>query len=168
MNVVTEGGVFATQTLPPGHPEALALTQRTSALLDALGHTDGVCHAEYIRAEDGTFNFLEVASRVGGAHIAEMVEEATGVNLWREWANVVTLAPGEDYAVQPSRHDHAGLLVALAREEHPDMSGFDAPEVRWRIDKPYHVGLIVASEDRARTDALLDEYAARIAHDFAP
>lgn len=167
MNVVSEGGVFATQTLPPTHPDALVLAERTSALLQAVGHADGVCHAEFIRADDGTFNFLEVASRVGGAHIAEMVEEATGVNLWREWARVATLADGEEYAVEPTRALHAGLLVALCKHERPDYACFDAPEVAWRMDKAHHVGLIVACEDRGRVNALLDEYAARIARDFA-
>ena len=49
----------------------------------------GVTHAEYIRAHaDGRFYFLEIAARVGGAFIADLVEAATGVNLWREWARI--------------------------------------------------------------------------------
>ena len=39
---------------------------------------------------DGTFVFLETSARVGGAHIADLVEAATGVNLWVEWARIET------------------------------------------------------------------------------
>jgi biotin carboxylase len=49
----------------------------------------GVTHAEYIRAHaDGRYYFLEIAARVGGAFIADLVEVSTGVNLWREWARI--------------------------------------------------------------------------------
>ena len=36
--------------------------------------------------EDGKYYFLETSSRVGGAHIPDMVEASTGINIWREWA----------------------------------------------------------------------------------
>jgi hypothetical protein len=38
----------------------------------------GVTHAEFIRGVDGELYFLEIAARVGGANIAEMIEAATG------------------------------------------------------------------------------------------
>jgi len=41
----------------------------------------GVTHAEYIRSHaDGRYYFLEIAARVGGAFIADLVDVATGVN----------------------------------------------------------------------------------------
>jgi biotin carboxylase len=47
----------------------------------------GAAHTEFIKCnEDGKIYFLETSSRVGGAHIAEMVEAASGINLWGEWA----------------------------------------------------------------------------------
>ena len=46
--------------------------------------------------------FLETSARVGGAHIAELVEAATGMNLWAEWAKV-ELAGGNAYAPPPLR-----------------------------------------------------------------
>ena len=36
----------------------------------------------------GSFTFSEIAARVGGAYIAEVLEAASGVNLWREWARL--------------------------------------------------------------------------------
>ncbi|MEO1628245.1 MAG: hypothetical protein AAFV25_24060 [Bacteroidota bacterium] len=46
------------------------------------------------------------------------------------------------------------------------MSGFNDPEVCWRINKEYHVGMIVQSESRERVLELLDNYAERIHRDF--
>ena len=48
----------------------------------------GVSHSEFIQGRDGKLYFLETAARVGGAHIADLVEAATGINLWAEWAKV--------------------------------------------------------------------------------
>ena len=46
--------------------------------------------------------------------------------------------------------DSAGLLVSLARQEHPDTSAYNDPEIVWRMDeKKHHVGLIVKSSDAA-------------------
>jgi hypothetical protein len=96
-----------------------------------------------------------------------MVEAATGVNLWREWARLeVASARGDDYRVQPSRSEHAGLLVSLARQEWPDTSAYEEPEVVWRMQKRHHAGLIVASPDAERTQQLLQQYMTRFREDF--
>jgi hypothetical protein len=71
-----------------------------------------------------------------------------------------------DYTPPLAREDYAGLIVSLARQEHPDLSEFSDPEVVWRMEKKHHVGLIVRSPDAARVDALLKDYAARIARDY--
>ena len=56
-----------------------------AALAPSLGMVRGVTHAEYIRAHaDGRYYFLEIAARVGGAFIADLVDVSTGINLWRE------------------------------------------------------------------------------------
>ena len=58
-------------------------------VLQSFGLRDGVSHTEFICAhENGMFYFLETSARVGGAHIADLVEQGTGVNLWAEWARV--------------------------------------------------------------------------------
>jgi hypothetical protein len=128
----------------------------------------GVLHTEFIRARaDGRIYFLETAARVGGANIAETVEAATGVNLWREWARLeVAGARGERYAVRPERQEFAGVIVSLARQEWPDTSAYADPEVVWRLTKRHHVGLIVASPDRERVERLLDSYIRRFGQDF--
>ncbi|HTZ82606.1 MAG TPA: ATP-grasp domain-containing protein, partial [Candidatus Acidoferrales bacterium] len=86
---VAHGGVFTTYTVERGSEEDSALRAINRDLIAALGLLRGVSHAEFIRAQaDGNFYFLECAARVGGAYINEMVETATGINLWREWARI--------------------------------------------------------------------------------
>jgi hypothetical protein len=95
------------------------------------------------------------------------VEAATGVNLWREWARLEVLAArGEPYSVPTRRADYAAVLISLARQEWPDTSSYDAPEVVWRMHKRHHAGLIVASADPARLDSLLTLYMDRFHQDF--
>jgi hypothetical protein len=130
---------------------------------------NGVTHAEFIKAhEDGRIYFLEVAARVGGAFISDMIEQATGVNLWREWCRLeVAHLRGEAYTLPEVRHDYGGLLVTLAKQEHPDMSGYNAPEVVWKADKPFHAAMVVVSPEYERVEALLAEYTQRVVQDFA-
>ncbi|MFN8564939.1 MAG: hypothetical protein U0703_25695 [Anaerolineae bacterium] len=117
---------------------------------------------------DGRFYFLEVAARVGGAFISDMIEKATNVNLWREWCRLeVAHLRGESYALPDVRDDYGGLLVTLARQEHPDMSAYNAPEVVWKADKPFHAAMIVVSPQYERVEALLDDYTVRVVQDFS-
>lgn len=162
------GGMFCTRTLPRDGEEAQALRAADRQVLDAMGMVRGAMHTEFIRAdEDGRFYFLETAARVGGASIVEMVEAATGINLWREWARLeVADARGEPYAPPARRDDYAGLLVSLARQEWPDTSAYSDPEVVWRMTKKQHVGMIVASHTPDRVAELLDSYLRRVREDF--
>lgn len=168
MNVAHEGGVFVTQTLPPTSSDSKALRKMNADVIKALGLDFGATHAEFIKAHaDGEFYFLEIAARVGGAHIAELVEMTSGVNLWGQWA-ALTLAHlrGEKYKLPSLKKLHGGLLVCLAKQEHPDLSGYKDPEVVWRINKKQHAGLIVVSENKARVDSLMEDYQNRFVHDF--
>jgi hypothetical protein len=169
MSVAHEGGVFTTHTLDYDSAEHAELTRLNAALLAALGLERGAAHAEFIRgAGDGEFYFLEVAARVGGAHIAETLEAASGHNLWREWARVeVAHARGESVGPVEPRREYAGLALSLARQEWPDTSAYDDPEIVFRVNKAHHVGLVVRSQSLARVRELLDTYAARFAQDFS-
>jgi hypothetical protein len=166
MAVAHEGGVFASRTLPDGDA-ARAILELNERLLTGFGLERGATHAEFIRGEDGQYYFLEVAARVGGANIEQLVEAASGLNLWGEWARMeIAHTQGQPYAVMPSRRDYAGILVCLARQEWPDLSGYDDPEVVYRVGKKHHAGLVVASADPERVAALLNGYATRFAGDF--
>src|ERR1043165_9497385 len=109
-----------------------------------MGLVRAVSHTEFIKGrEDGRFYFLETSARVGGANIVELVEAATGINLWAEWAKIEIARGERDYELRPSGQDYAGLLVSLARQQYPDTSAYNDPEIAWRMNKPYHAGLIV-------------------------
>ncbi|MGD8277092.1 MAG: ATPase [Gemmatimonadota bacterium] len=166
-DVAHEGGLFGSVTLEHGGPEETELHTAHEAVMAALGLERGVFHTEFIRAPDGRFRFLETAARVGGAHIADLVEVATGVNLWREWARLeVSRIRREKYTPPASRADYGGLLISLARQEWPDLATYDDPEIAWRLKKRHHAGLAVVSDDRARVAALLDRYVERFRTDF--
>lgn len=167
LGVVQKGGIFGSRTVPRGSPEATELLAFHREVIAALGMVRGVAHTEFIRGrDDGKFYFLESGARVGGAHIADLVEASTGINLWAEWARLEIAGGNQPYAPKPSRAEHAGLLVSLARQERPDTSAYDDPEVCWRLDMPNHVGLVVRSPSPERVEALLDAYERRFADDF--
>jgi biotin carboxylase len=167
LEVAHGGGIFTTRILERDSDTARRLLEENKRVLAALGLLRGVSHTEYIIGrEDGRVYFLETSARVGGAHIAELVEAASGLNLWAEWAKVEIAGGKAPYAPPAPREDYAGLIVSLARQEHPDTSQFADPEIVWRIAKEHHVGLIVRSASPARVRELLDDYAARVARDY--
>lgn len=163
-----DGGVFMTYTLPDDHPEAQELFAFNKQIIKALGHTHGPTHAEFIKGyADGQFYFLEIAARVGGAHIADLVHKTRNVNLWGEWARLeIMTIRGEAYTLPQVTNHHGALLVCLAKQHHPDMSGYNDPEIVWRMDKEQHAGLIVVSDDAARIEHLKHHYVERFSHDF--
>jgi biotin carboxylase len=169
IHVAHEGGVFVTRTLDRKSKEARDLLAMNKKLLKALGMVRGVAHSEFIRGhEDGRLYFLETAARVGGASIAEFVEAATGLNLWREWARLeIAGARGQSYQLPQTRQDYAGILICLARQQFPDMSAYQEPEVVWRLEgKENHAGLIVVADSPGRIEELLEQYSRRFAADF--
>ncbi len=168
MQVMHEGGVFTTRTVDRQSRDWQELTALNGALAPALGMESGVTHGEYIRAHaDGRYYFLEIAARVGGAFISDLVNVATGVNLWREWAKLeVANVRGERYTAPEPFASYAGSVLCLATTAEPDTSGFHAPEIVVRMKKHHHAGLIVRSEDPARVRELLEQYSAIFAERF--
>ena len=164
--VAHQGGVFTTRTVTPGTADAAALTQLNADILGALGLARGVAHTEFIRGGDGRWYFLETSARVGGAFIVDVVEAATGINLWHEWARVEVAGEHGAYAVPEAAQHVAGLVLSLAKQEHPDLSAYEAPEIVHRIDLPHHAGLIVSSPSSERVTDLITEYADRFTRDF--
>lgn len=166
MEVFHGGRVFTTRTLEPTSDEAKALFAVNQQVMTGLGLRYGVSHTEFIAGKDGEIYFLETSARVGGAHIADMVEAATGISLWREWAKLETAENLDDYKVKAPKKHHAALLNTLAQQTWPDMSGYNAPEVVWTMKKKQHAGLIVASKSYDRVGELLDDYTRRFYQDF--
>ena len=116
--------------------------------------------------EDGKFYLLEVACRVGGAYIANVLENAAGFNLWREWAKLETATEDNPYQPPKLRKDYAGIALALAKTDEPDTSNYNDAEIVYRVKKPKHIGLIFRSKKENRIRELLETYSDLITADF--
>ncbi len=126
MEVAHEGGVFMTRTVPRSTADAQALEALNRDLITTLGLVRGVTHTEFIKGrDDGRFYFLETAARVGGANIAEVVEAATGVNLWAEWAKI-------EIAGERGSYEAAAAPRRLRRHRHLARAAGDARHLRLR------------------------------------
>ncbi len=166
MQISHGGGIFTTRTLKRTSAEAKKLQSIQHKLQKALGLVRGVAHTEFIRAEeDGEFYFLETSARVGGAYIADLVEAASGINLWREWARVEVLAA--NYKLPDVQHDYAGIILTLARQEHPDLAAYNDSEIVARPAKKHHAALLLKSPDPERIHSLLNSYTERFLADFS-
>jgi hypothetical protein len=168
LSLMQGGGIFITRLMARESAESQELLNLTGRLHDAFRLERGVSHTEFIRAQsDGRFYFLETSARVGGAHIDRMIEAATDIALWTEAARIeLAAARDEAYQLPPNRSDYAGLIICLAREQWPDLSAYNDPEVVWRVPKENHAGLLIASPDANRVEKVLNDYAERFARDF--
>jgi biotin carboxylase len=170
-DITRGGGVNTSGTVPYASKTRKDLLALNAKLLQGFGIDRGVTHAEFIersgaqRAQD-RFYFLEVAARVGGAFTAETIEAATGINFWREWAKIEAATKEKPYRLPKTRKEFGGIAMSLARQEHPDTSAYDDPEIVLRVVKPNHVGLIIRTRRHQRMTELLDQYVARFSQDF--
>lgn len=161
------GGIFRSMTVEDSDPDAMQLYKQNSDLLHAFGIVHGASHSEYIKTEDGSFVFLETSSRVGGANIAEMVEGASGINLWAEWAAIeIAAKTNSKYQLPSYRKDQAGIIISLSRYEWPDISQFMDAEIYWKMIKKHHIGFIFKDEKSERILALLEHYTCIIQEDY--
>jgi biotin carboxylase len=167
MQVAHVGGAYISRTVARGSADEKTLTQINKKLIKALGLERGATHAEFIKSDaDGQFYFLEIAARVGGAYIAEVLEAASGVNLWREWARL-EIGDGKAAAkLPPLRKEYAGIILSLAKQEQPDTSAYVDEEITYRVKKRHHAGLIVRAKELARVTSLLNDYSLRFLDDF--
>jgi hypothetical protein len=162
----TGGGVFGSRTFPRELPEQAQLVELTGQVLRNFRLPRGCSHTEWIRAHaDGRFYFLETSARVGGANISDMVEAATGINLWAEWARIEMAGDGP-YELPPMRREYGGVVVSLCKFEKPDYAPFTDPEIWLKVDQKNHVGLVVRAATLQRVDELLTNYREIIGRDY--
>ena len=166
LQVAHGGGAYISQTIPHDSSNKKKLLAINRRLIKAMRMETGATHAEFIKSDaDGDFYFLEIAARVGGAYIADVLEAASGINLWREWAKMEIAEPNSKPKLKP-RKEHAGIILSLARQEWPDTSAYDDPEIVYRAKKKHHAGLIVRSKSHERVTELLNDYSERFQNDF--
>ena len=169
MEISQGGGIFRSANIPYNNADDKAIKKQNEEVMKAFGMKHGATHTEFIKCnEDGKIYFLETSSRVGGAHLAEMVEAASDINLWGEWAKIEdALVRRQMYKVPTPKNEFAGIVLTLSKFEYPDLSNFNDSEVCFRVPLEYHAGLIVKSEKHERVRELLDDYAERLVTDFA-
>src|SRR5436190_14433230 len=129
MTVAHEGGIFVTRTLSEEDATTMRLKGMNARVLESFGLLRGVSHTEFIRSHSGELYFLETSARVGGAYIVDVVEAATGINLWREWARIELAGEFGTYTPPLSKGLYGGIVLSLARQAEPDMSGYTDPEI---------------------------------------
>lgn len=177
LEVAHGGGAYVSRTIGHRSDDQKTLFEINRKLVKALKLERGASHAEFIKSDaDGRFYFLEIAARVGGAYIAEVLEASSGLNLWREWARM-EVSDGllkqepppkglKGYSVRPSRSEYGGIVLSLSKQECPDTSSYDDPEIVYRVKKRHHAGLIVRAARPERVEELLTQYATRFADEF--
>jgi hypothetical protein len=167
LDVYQGGGVYATRTVRRDRPEVAELRRINSQLLAGFGLGWGASHTEFMKAHaDGRFYFIETSARVGGANTAEMVEHASGVNLWSEWARLEVCRGTGGYQLPPQKGRYGGVVTSLCRFEKPDTSSFSDPEIVYRLQMKNHIGFVVAADAPERVEELLASYMDRIARDY--
>ena len=167
MQVAHQGGAYISRTVARGSADEKTLLTINKRLVKSLGLERGATHAEFIKSTaDGKFYFLEIAARVGGAYIADVLEAATGVNIWREWARMEIADSTSAMKITPKRKEYAGIILSLAKQELPDTSNYLDKEIVYRVKKRHHAGLIVRAKTLERVNELLDDYSKRFVDDF--
>jgi hypothetical protein len=168
MEISQGGGVFRSSNIPYDSEDDIEIKKVNEQVLKSFGLKNGAAHTEFIKCkEDGKIYFLETSSRVGGAHIAEMVEAASNINLWKEWAIIEdALVKEKEYQLPKIKNEYAGIVLTLSKYQHPDLSSFSDSEVCFRVPLDYHAGLIVKSDKSERILELLNDYADRLIADY--
>jgi hypothetical protein len=164
--VAHEGRVFCSRTVEEGSDDEKNLIEINKNVIKSLGLKKGVSHTEFIKGKDGSFYFLETSARVGGANIANLVEETTGINLWKEWAKLENLEDNQKYVLPKLKRKYGAIIISLAKQERPDLSNYDDANVVWRLNKEYHAGLIVASKSYKKMLAVSNNYIEKFYTDF--
>lgn len=164
--VAHEGRVFCTRTVEHGSSDEKELIKLNRNVIKSLGLKKGISHSEYIKSKEGKFYFLETSARVGGANISNLVEESTGINLWKEWAIIENLNDDADYKVPDSKKQYGALIISLAKQEWPDLNNFSQPEVTWKLNKRYHAGLVLVKDNYNEMIKLSEEFIEKFYNEF--
>jgi hypothetical protein len=168
MEISQGGGVFRSANIKYNSDDDKAIKKLNEQVMKGFGLKHGAAHTEFIKSnDDGQIYFLETSSRVGGAHLAEMVVEASNINLWKEWAAIENgLVKESKYILPKVKKGYAGIVLTLSKFQHPNLTSFSDPEVCFKVPLEYHAGLIVKSDKQERVLELLEDYGNRLANDF--
>jgi len=127
MDVAHYGGVFMTRTVSQKSEDHQALELLNRSLMQTLGLVRGVTHTEFIKGyEDGRFYFLETASRVGGANIAEVV----GVRAVDHITRAAIAGDGTEFIVKLGFTEVTSVAAVRAVFRSLHLVGTDSAEIK--------------------------------------
>lgn len=157
--------VSTIRTVDAESREAAELAAMNSNLAPAFGMVRGITHARFMRAQaDGRMYFLDIAARVGDFPMPGLIEVATGINLWREWARLeVSSLRYQPYSAPDSFETNAGVAFSCAQGANLDVNEFEAPEIAGRFKSDRYTGVIVRSGNLDRVRELLRQISAGLA-----
>jgi hypothetical protein len=182
--IAQAGTVHTMHTVDRNSRDARELAAINRALAPSFGMVRGITHAHLIRSQvDGSYYFLEIGARVGGAFPNEtyaddtfpgdsfmdnLVEAATGVSLWREWANLeIADLRHTGYAVPDSYEGYAGSVLCASQGVAPNLEAFADPAIVTRFRRGKHAALILRAASPERVRNLLGDYAAQLESELA-
>jgi biotin carboxylase len=164
----------------PEDPEVAAGGPMAAAVVRALGMGTGFTHMEWFRRPDGAAVFGEIACRPPGANMVDLMNYANDIDLYREWARVVTHGRFEAGLARPwnaalvfKRAKGQGRIRAiegldafLARHR-PHVARLDllpvgAPRRNWKQTFLSDGNLVVRHPDRDTCVAIAKEAASTI------
>jgi hypothetical protein len=95
------------------------LRRASAALLSSMRMARGVTHTVFLRSHaTGEVYFMEISASVDDRCVADMMQEAHGLNLWREWAKLeVAAMRGQRYAL-PSTAGARKTLPSSTEGQH--------------------------------------------------
>jgi hypothetical protein len=164
-----EASLFTACTVDRDSGDWKTLTALNNVLAPALGMVRGVTHARFLRSyADDRYYFLEIGARVGSAFMDQLVEAATGVNLWREWARLeVCDLRHTAYTAPDSFDSYAGSVMCLSQQAAPDLDSIADPAIVTRIRQEHLAGLIVRAASPERVEKVLDDFTVRVQNALA-
>jgi len=164
--IAQHGGVFSTATLHDRDPANSSLRFLNERVIGALGLARGVVHAEFLERA-GRYYFLEAAARVGGANIDVLVEQSSGLNLWREWLRMeLSALRALSYNPPPLTPRYGAMLTCLTRQSWPNLEQFNASEVVWKLHRLHHAGLVLVGPDHRSLPRRVQAYKSELERHF--
>ncbi|SMO76193.1 ATP-grasp domain-containing protein [Melghirimyces algeriensis] len=132
---ITEYVVFGYSMMAPPSPEIEKkrpqIREACQQLIDAFDIDCGVIHPEFFLAEDGRINFGEVAFRVPGGHIYELIQRTYGFNAFE--GHLLCCDPNttdeelhDFFPDETKPKGHAGSLLVYPRVKY--IQGLNIPE----------------------------------------
>ena len=123
------GGIRRIETVDRTSRECAELTALNGNLAPSLGMVRGLTQASFVRSGPGApYRFDRILAGVGAEGVDQVVEAASGLNLWREWARMeMAHLHGEAY----QRSDWSGHAAA-ALDWPAGLLAADTPELAAR------------------------------------